>query len=584
VTREFRLLPVAAVLLVAVAGAVVLGRYGLVAAFDAALLLLGPVLWLLVLTLSCWGSGQALWSRLGPERPWTLGDATVALALGAAVLMASAALLAVLHLLRPAALMTVLAVTASRGAVVVWRGRDRWPTVEASWLWLILAAVGGVTLVATSAPSPFYDQWHYHLGIPYQWLRAATVEAFPRHAYSFYWANMGLLYTYPLAGPGAWAAQVSNWFMAALATLGTAALAVRLSPLPRTGLLAAVILATTPALFEPATVATADLGLAVFGIAAWLCLVDLAENRLGLGTGAVICGALAGVAAGCKYLGLANVVIPIGVVVVVLAGRRREGGTRLRSMVITGLAFGLAATVVVAPWAARNTLTMGQPFYPFLSGVATAQPPNSGLPGELSGQRKDFELSPARAAKALTLGTFDPQDFAGNIGPVYLWLLPLWLLWHCTVGRGRHTSWVILGGFLLGLALTSGAWHLGRYLLPILPLAAAGTAAAWADFSQRLPRALGSVLWALLAVVLVSNLDPNRTTYLLPQLRVALGRLPADELLAENVTCWQAYRWVNAELPAQARVLMVAESRPLGIDRDLLLEDPHQEPLLVQLA
>jgi hypothetical protein len=47
---------------------------------------------------------------------------------------------------------------------------------------------------------------------------------------------------------------------------------------------------------------------------------------------------------------------------------------------------------------------------------------------------------------------------------------------------------------------------------------------------------------------------------------------------------WPAVRFINDELPAEAKLLLVAEARTLYLERDLVVEDPFHVPLLVELA
>ena len=63
-----------------------------------------------------------------------------------------------------------------------------------------------------------------------------------------------------------------------------------------------------------------------------------------------------------------------------------------------------------------------------------------------------------------------------------------------------------------------------------------------------------------------------------------LGRADPNQLMAQYVSYWPAVRTINGRLPPDAKLLLVAESRSLYLDRDVVVEDPFHTPLLVELA
>ena len=52
----------------------------------------------------------------------------------------------------------------------------------------------------------------------------------------------------------------------------------------------------------------------------------------------------------------------------------------------------------------------------------------------------------------------------------------------------------------------------------------------------------------------------------------------------KRVSCWPALRIINEQLPADARILLVAEARCFLMDRDVLVEDAYQKPLIAELS
>ncbi len=559
--------------------AAVLLRYDRVDSAEAFVTVLLVTGWVAIFSLACLGAGRVAWLACGGElRSWE--DWLIAAGLGCAALVAAGLLLSLPGWFRPLPLAAVLATAVGMGARAVWRDRREW-----SWppchrrllpLGALIAAVALATLLVTASASPFYDQFHYHLGFPYQWLRSGRLEGFPRHAYSFFPAAMGVLFAYPLGWLGTWSAQAIHWWTGGVAVLATGALAARLGG-PRAAVVAAAMVACTPSVMQVSTWAAADLGATAFGALAWLLLLRSrrqAQERRGVW---LAIGLLAGLAAAAKVLALTIVVAPIFLVGVVSAVRRPR-------IVIPRLLWMSAGLLVTfGPWAARNLLLTGDPLYPFGT-AALAHVTSAADTGEKEVARAIVagEAGVRSPAVVASLATFRPEGDAGAIGPLYLGLLPL-AVWAAVRDRRRDAAVLALAA-----ALAVAGWAVGpprgRYVLPALPLLAALGAAGWRWVLQATPRRARVFLAAVLLFALAWSAVGGASPLELRRLAVTLGVASGEELMRQYVTYWPAIRFVNAELPRDAKLLLVAESRPYLLDRDLIVEDPFQRPLLAELA
>jgi len=539
--------------------------------------------WLAVLTLACLGGGAAVWRLVTPRPVAGLGVAVAVLALGCGVLAAVAGALAVAGLLRPGALLAALAALAVLGGRAAARGRAGWHVAVprgARVPAMLVAVAACATLLVAVTPSPFYDQLHYHLAFPFQWLRDGRLTVFPRHAYSFFPATHGLLFAYALAAVGAGAAQAVHWWLGALAVAGAGALAASLRG-PRAGWWAAAILATTPAVLLLATWAAADLAVLLFFVAA-LLLLRLATRDAALAAAPalwLLTGALVGLAVGCKYLAGFTVAVPVGVATLLA---RVPPGSMLR--VRRALLVVLGAALALAPWLVRNALATGDPVYPFLPGAFTGPLTAHGMvdAARVAALIPGTAWEHPTASQVATLTTFGPVGDAGAIGPWYLGLLPAaaWAAW-----RGRRSFAPVLAA---AAAVAVAGWAVGpptgRYLLPALaPIAALAGAALQrllAAAGRPARRWLGAALAALAAWSALGGTTPLE----LSRLACTLGRGAADEVMARYASYWPAVRIVNDRLPADARVLLVGESRAMYLERDVAVDDPFVTPLLVVLA
>ncbi len=536
--------------------------------------------WLAVFTLACLGGGRWVWQMACGRSPLDAASSLVAMASGAGVLMGAAALLGVLGWLRTLPLAAVLLLLASLGVpavgplVTAWRPARPIPWLPAS---LIALAVLATALVVPT-PSPFYDQLHYHLAFPFHWLRAGRLLTFPREAYSFLPADMGLLYAYCLALLGPVAAQAVHAWMGALAAAAAGLLGARLGGRDA-GWWAAAVFALTPAVLACATWAAADLGVAAFAAAAWLTVTWTEEHAEAVDrTGRwILAGGLVGVAAGCKVLAIATVAIPVALAV---ALARLGAGVRLRlraALLLTG-----GAVVAFGPWMVRDAILTGDPVYPFLarsttsdgSTAATGEAPRvaSGIAGLAAGFRE-----PARLA---SLGTFRPEGEGGAVGPVYLALVPL-AVWF---GIRRREARALLFAAALSVLGWGVGPPVGRYLLPALAFLAVLAASGWTALRGIWPTLAVRLGDALLAAALCWGALAGTSQVELARLGCTLGRGSVDALMREWVSDWPAVQFVNRELPRNATLLLVAESRSMYVDRDVVVEDPFRTPLLVELA
>jgi len=123
-----------------------------------------------------------------------------------------------------------------------------------------------------------------------------------------------------------------------------------------------------------------------------------------------------------------------------------------------------------------------------------------------------------------------------------------------------------------------------RFLLPVLVPAAALAGVVPAAFGRKVGRlTLGAFTVLLFAVyawnasVLLANLNIDR-------LATVAGFLNERDFRTRWVDVSPATDFVSDSLPSGARVLMVAEARSFGLERQVIVEDPYRTPLLVELA
>ncbi len=567
----------------AVLGVVVLAGVVLIAGRDAmawgpltrAVL---PLVWLAAWSVACIGVGRPIVSSLlGADDP-LCPSILVAIAVGAAVLSATATLLAAADLLRPLILDALLAASLIAGLVAL-RSDPRLPAlmrqaVAPGWLLalpLLCAVV--VTLVLTTLPV-MYDVANYHLAFPERWLAAGGFVEFPRHAFSYYPAAHGMLWTYALAAVGPWGASALHAWFGVVAASAVGVLTRRIAGRSAAGWSVACFVAT-PAALQVAAFAAADLVVAAWAVVALVVIIgsDGRPRR------AVVAGFLVGSAVAAKYLALATVAIPLAVALLLASARR---GPRPAAIAI--LAFSVGAAAPVLPWFARNVVWTGNPLYPYLRELFGGPPAGLSIAAELrqNGLTGGGPLTFAfNSVFALVRRSVEPLGQGGWIGLHWLIVFPAAAL----VSRWRQRDLTAIWGATLVGMLAWGAFvQFGRFALPALafgaPLAGLG-AAAITESGRRLQRAAMTIL---LLILLAANATVLGTPVNLDRLAVTSARMSDEAFLARWLDYAPLLPTIERRVPVDGVILLVAEARSLYIPRRVLVEDPYRPPWLGDLA
>lgn len=550
---------------------------------DVVVRMLLPVGWIVLWTLACLGAGWAALALLTrPGAPLRRPFVVLAMT-GAAVLALIGVALALAGMLRPVWLSGLAAVSAALGLWVAVRHRRRieWvPEGLISPLGIAFMLPAGAALLLTSTPPVMYDVLHYHLAFPDQWLMAGEFVEFPRQSFAYYFSAQGMLFAVPLATIGPWAANAVGWWMAAMATLSAATLGQRLGG-REAAPWAAGCYALTPAVLETVTYANTDHGVAAWAGAAMVVLVDTDDRhrlvrRLGL------IGFLVGTAAAAKYLAMVSVAVPAaaatGIWVLRSRGRRHIHGALLLA------AFAAGAVLPVAPWAARNVAWTGNPVYPYFT-EALGGPP-SGLTLETETRRTlDHPQTAAgtlmAGSAALAIRTFKPRAEGGLLGPHWLILLPIGLGVGGLARRLKPPLWTAV---LIGLLGWGFLVQYVRFLFPTLVWAAALAGVVPPALTRRLSPVTRRIVMLLLLAIFTWNASSLLNRFNIDRLATVAGVLDDRDYRVRWNDSAPAADFVAHSLPADARVLMVAEARAFGLERPVVVEDPYRTPLLVDLA
>jgi hypothetical protein len=547
------------------------------AALAAATALAGALLLLTSATvLGRWIAGLAGW-REDDDVP----TVALAAAVGAAAFAEVSLVLATVGLYRPAALRLAaalpLVIAIGRWGAGARRLR---PSRRAARWWCsrrdaaFAACAGlamGAALVAALAPEVEYDALWYHLYFPRLALEHGSLVDLPAEYVSLYPMSFGLWLGYGLALGGPGTAKLLHFACLPLAAALVHALVRRHAP-AASAWLGVALFATAPVVMWEASTAYVDLALALYvtlGALALLRHLETGERRW-----LVLSAASLGFALASKHVAL----LTLAAAAVALAFALWRSGRGWRAALGSGIALVLMALLPALPWYARSAAATGDPVFPSLYRELGA--PTERWDATLQRGSEGFMARfgrPRTVLNQLTLPwdmSMHPARYAGTLGPLFLVLLPLLALSRPSPG----VRWVTL---FCGLQFVLWASPLAafqlRWLVPVLPLAAALGAAAHAGVVARLRLAglPGRAAWRpALALLLLLNLpffsafhEADRagrngwlthTLHGLP-LGVVVGAETREAYLERHVPAYAAWRFVNASAPPDARLLVYGD-------------------------
>lgn len=393
-------------------------------------------------------------------------------------------------------------------------------------------------------PPTARDALIYHLAYPKLYLLQGFIDI-PFAFYSYYPMNTELLYMLPLYfGKDNLPAMIHTAF-----GIMTAALVyyyLKSETGKTNGLLGALIFLSTPIVIKLSTIPYVDLALGFHSTAAILTLL---RWRIDKKTGwLVISGIFAGLAAGTKYNGL---YIPLLLSIMTLHISKNDRPLK------AFLVFSLISIVVASPWYIKNFIYTGNPFAPLFFNIfgGLEIPEQPTIPVFLKrhlfyGENwVDILLIPL---KVFFQGKDDDmQYFDGVLNPVLLIFLPF-----AFTAKNQELRYMGLFSFFYFLLVFFTADMQIRFLLPILPLMSILAVMGIKQFVNF--RGARVAVITATALLLFLNL-----TYLIgyfekkEPLTYLMGKVTRDEYLAKHLRGYAFYRYINNNLPADTKILMI---------------------------
>jgi hypothetical protein len=428
---------------------------------------------------------------------------------------------------------------------------------------LLIMALGAML------PTIDFDAIEYHLQGPKEYYQAGRIAFLPHNVYTSMPFGVEMLH---LLGMevfddwwwGALAGQLLVALHAPMAALMIAALALRFGS-PRAAWFGAVVYLTTPWVYRLAALPYVEGPLCYYHAAlvwaaarAWTEPDPRLRSRFWAAAGLLAGGSMA-----CKYPALVSAVIPIGLVSLADAVRRRAPSAPL--------VFTLGWAVVMTPWLARNVIDTGNPVYPLGYRVF------GGRHWDAAMDRKWADAHGPRPVSAGLLWA-SVLDVAGRSdwqSPLYVALAPLAFLRRGSL-RAASALWAyVVYLFVTWWLLTH---RLDRFWLPMLPPLAvlAGLGADWTR-----DRAWSALLAVVVALAFVANLAYSSTAL------VALTDWTGDLLaLRRSVPAMlnPSLAALDADLPPGSKVLLVGQAAVFHFNRPIVYNTVFDDETFETLA
>jgi hypothetical protein len=422
---------------------------------------------------------------------------------------------------------------------------------------LALAATALGTLLVAMTPVTDGDALCYHLQVPRVFLDAHGTRFEPDLHETVYPLVAEMLYAVALAFRGPVACRLLHWLFGLVLAANVSALARPI--LGRDARWAGAIALAVPAVSNGMAAPLNDVALAAFANASLFALARW-WTRPTPG-GAVLVGVLAGLAIGVKYPAL----VWAALLGAAMLARGRVGGMGRAQAVRHFARFVLATLLVGGCWYARAFAHTGNPVYPYFRGVFGA-----GLDEVLEPSWRPLAITPWNLVTALAPLTLQPERFdslAHQFGPVFLLLVPGLALIR---SPARARALAVFGLAFLGLCLTQRQSM--RFVLAALGPLAVGS--AWLVRAWWSRGVAGRAIVALIAAVVLgeSALALGRARN---GLGVVSGRETPEAYLARREPTWRVGRWIDANLPASARVVG-QDHRGFYLPRPYTMELAHR--------
>jgi hypothetical protein len=443
----------------------------------------------------------------------------------------------------------------------------------------------GMTIQAIAPPLD-YDTLMYHVRIPTQFLQRGALYVPEDNLHVAYVGLLHSLYLPLIAAKAPAGCAILNVVFALLLSATLLTSCTRFLSLI-TGQVAMVIFWGSSIVHLVAATARVDVTLMLYLFLGHYALLRWLLSSESQTAWTIVAATLLGFASGIKYSGFVYV-LAVSPIILAAAIRSGKGARQTLRSVAT---FGLVAAAAGTPWLVKNILLLGAPLYPYFA-ERMVQPWLASLNGTvnlppglaaaalrpLAEVREPFNLITWFMAPERLTPEIEGTAYGANIAFVMLvFALPL-------LRNRTFSAFVVPGLIFVALVLLRNPYLNLRYLMPALAVLTIGSAHVIATGIREVKlfsRYSGPFVFTVaICSVLPSLLVLGNSVGQLRLVAHAIGAVSRYNSKAE----FNAERYVNHDLPVDARVLLLFDARGYRYSRTVIQDNNLTNwPLLISV-
>ena len=434
------------------------------------------------------------------------------------------------------------------------------------WLWLLVVPTLVVMLVGAMFPpgllwSPDephgYDVVEYHLQVPREWYEAGRIIPLHHNAFSYFPFNVEMHYLLAMhlrGGPwaGMYLAQLMHGGFILLSIIAVYGIA-RWSGSRLSAVIVAIAMGTAPWIGQLGAIAYDDGGLLLFStLAIGWAIVNLRSGKLRPFS---IAGIMGGLACGAKLTAIPEVVIPIFIGSIAIAGFGfvRRSSALPRQTLSGAVIFGILSVLLFAPWMGRNVEWSRNPVFPELSNLLGRDHFSD---VQVERWNRAHAAPPAERSLRGRLGAYWNQVLAGwQFGFV---LIPLGILAAGLSIRRSETQFLFSLLVLLTIFWIFFTHLQGRFYVLALPIAALLLAQTWQ--LETISRATQAIRASIIAIVVIASICSSLLLNGDLLSRLYSRELPLAPMLGVDDFTWLMPKALE-QVPADAPIILVGDAR-----------------------
>ena len=427
-----------------------------------------------------------------------------------------------------------------------------------------------LVLIGALSPETFYDSAVYHLGVPQMWINSHKLITQNSLLMTFYPSNVELLYTIGLMFRNSMAAKLMHSFLSLVTVILLFTMLQKYFS-RRVAWIGALVFYCTPYVMVVSEKTNIEMALCLFETAAFFAIVNYLNNKEMKWL--LISAVSSGLGMGAKYISVYSGFAIFAIIIIFRLFVHKE---QVKIVLKEAFIYIFVASIVVSPWLIRNYIAIKNPFFPILYQYI----------GDLKLRGLGFFTDPGPRPLSLRNMIMLPWDFAMGkfngrpiqepfCGPVFLLFLPLFLLYK------KHNKQI--NPFIVYSAIYVLIWPNFNAHFRLFVPALAVVSSVYAYWIGNITLAfVRKSLVILLIFASIGNIQLAATLqkYSENPYATTLGLVTAEQHLTNGNKAgsyvspnYASVLWVNSNLPKDACILFLGETRGLFYERRFIINN-----------